>query len=240
MNALLAVQWPLSETIVERLGWVLVHSLWQFAVLGLIAAIILRLLRDSSSNARHGLLVLILAAAVVAPVATWLIQPVHRLQVREPVDAGEHSVTDIALDETDFGNAALKLHADTGGGPESKPVERATIVPRTGVEASLHERISHALEPWFPWIVGGWCVGVLLCSLRPLIGWRMLRRLRKIGISPPSDEVLAAFNRVSRRLGLRQAAQVLYSTVAKGPLLVGYFRPVVLLPASLVTNAFFH
>lgn len=92
------------------------------------------------------------------------------------------------------------------------------------------------LRPWFSWIVGGWLIGVLLCSLRPLLGWRMLRRLRRIGISPPSDDVLAAFTRVSQQLGLRRAVKVFHSTLATGPLVVGYLKPVVLLPVSLVTS----
>ena len=89
MNALLAVQSPFSQSIVERLGWVLVHSLWQFAVLGLVVGIFLRLLRHSSSTARHGLLVSIMAAAAIAPIATWLLQPASHSQIREPVDADE-------------------------------------------------------------------------------------------------------------------------------------------------------
>ena len=37
MNLLLAVQWPFSDQFVERCGWVLIHSLWQFVLLGLLA-----------------------------------------------------------------------------------------------------------------------------------------------------------------------------------------------------------
>jgi hypothetical protein len=78
MNGILAVARSLWDPNVERLGWVLIHSLWQFAVVGLVAAIVLRLLRNGSSTARHGVLVCLLGIAATAPVATALWQPVDR------------------------------------------------------------------------------------------------------------------------------------------------------------------
>ena len=45
MNLLLAFEGPISEIVVERLGWVLLHSLWQFALVALIAGITARAMR---------------------------------------------------------------------------------------------------------------------------------------------------------------------------------------------------
>ncbi len=69
-----------------------------------------------------------------------------------------------------------------------------------------------------------------------MLGWRTLRCLRRVGVSPASDEVLAAACRVSRRLGLRRAVPVLRSTLAQVPVVIGYLRPVVLVPVSLMTS----
>jgi hypothetical protein len=60
---------------VERLGWVLVHSLWQFALAALLAGAIVRAMRRSSSAARYGVLVVAMAVSVAAPMATWMLQP---------------------------------------------------------------------------------------------------------------------------------------------------------------------
>ena len=43
----------LGRELVERLGWCLVHSVWQLAAVGLIAAIVLRGLRRGSAQARY-------------------------------------------------------------------------------------------------------------------------------------------------------------------------------------------
>ena len=103
-------------------------------------------------------------------------------------------------------------------------------------DPSWSEQLRAVLRPWLAWIVAGWSLGVAMCSLRPLLGWYTLRRLRRVGVSPASDEVLATLRRVSARLGLRRAVRVVQSTLARVPIVVGYLRPVVLLPVSLVTS----
>ena len=42
MNALLRFEWLGADAVVERLGWVLVHSLWQFAIVALLAGVAVR------------------------------------------------------------------------------------------------------------------------------------------------------------------------------------------------------
>src|SRR5438876_489219 len=75
MKLLPAFAWPISESAVERLGWVLVHSLWQFALAALLAGLAVRALRRRSAATRYGVLVVALAAAVAVPAATWFLQP---------------------------------------------------------------------------------------------------------------------------------------------------------------------
>lgn len=99
-----------------------------------------------------------------------------------------------------------------------------------------NERAAIFLRPWLGWIVAAWSIGVVLCSLRPLFGWHTLRRLKRVGVSPASEPLLAAIRRVSERLRCRRAVSVLQSTLAQVPVVVGYFRPVILLPISLLTS----
>src|SRR5436190_21331596 len=75
MNLLWPFEGSISETVVERLGWVLVHSLWQFALVALLAGAWVRALRRRSATTRYGVLVVAMAVSLTAPVATWLLQP---------------------------------------------------------------------------------------------------------------------------------------------------------------------
>ena len=60
---------PDPAMLVPALGMALVHFLWQGAVIGCIAAVALRLLRDASPQARYAVACLALAACVLVPLA---------------------------------------------------------------------------------------------------------------------------------------------------------------------------
>ncbi len=57
MNSLLLLAWLNPAAVVERLGWVLLHSLWQFAIVGFLAGITVSALRRSSAAIRYVALV---------------------------------------------------------------------------------------------------------------------------------------------------------------------------------------
>lgn len=56
---------------VERVGWVLVHSLWQFAVVAAVAAAVTAVLHGLGPVVRHAILASGLVAMAVLPVVTW-------------------------------------------------------------------------------------------------------------------------------------------------------------------------
>lgn len=237
----------MNPMLIESLGWVLVHSWWQFAAVAAVAGVAVQALRQSSAAARYGVLVGAMGLMVAGPVATWGWQQADER-------AASHGSSIAAVSERD-----LRPESDTGNVPaddvalqtrqDVSPalVADAVNVPRPADEASsievvspagpnLLERTTAALRPWLAWIVAAWSVGVMLCSARPLFGWYTLRRLKRVGVSPVSKEVLAALGRVSKQLGLPHSARLLQSTLAQVPIVLGYFRPVILLPVSLVTS----
>ena len=71
MNTLLQSLW------MERLGWALLHSLWQGATLWMLVSLILVAARRASAAWRHRLACLTLAFFVLCPVLTtaWLARP---------------------------------------------------------------------------------------------------------------------------------------------------------------------
>lgn len=211
----------------ERLGWILLHSVWQFLAVAVLAGVALRLLARASSSARYFALTLALAVAVLLPVATWF-----RL-ASEPAGSSAPGIT-LPNDRHALPESPSPLPST---GPARTPGFSQSF-PQSAVEAdvSIRLRLEMALRPWLSWVVAVWTAGVLLCSLRPLLGWRMMRRLRRVGSSPVSDEVLAALARVSTKLGMRRTVPVLQSTLARTPMLIGCLRPVILLPVSFLTS----
>ena len=68
-------QFHLPAAFVERLGWVLVHSVWQFALIALTALVLQRAMQRTSAATRYWVLLLALGTMLAAPVATWLAIP---------------------------------------------------------------------------------------------------------------------------------------------------------------------
>jgi beta-lactamase regulating signal transducer with metallopeptidase domain len=248
MTVILATASLVSEPVVERLGWALVHSLWQFALVALLAGAFVRTLRRRSAATRYGVLVVAMAVLLTAPVATWVLQPDNAAD-RSPgrpalvLDGATSQVMDASPLAS---NSNMPSDQDTVAPTPAQQKSHAVLeAPRASMpppHANSHptptwrERATLALRPWLAWMVVGWGLGVVVCSLRPLLGWHMLWRLRRRGVSAASAEVLGAMARVSRRLGLRRAVHVLQSTLARVPVVIGYVRPVVLLPLRLVTS----
>src|SRR5437667_2364484 len=72
MNALLDL---LSQPLTHRLGWALVHSLWQGAVAAALFGLLRTVLRRRSAQARYVAGCLVLVALALAPVVTFLTLP---------------------------------------------------------------------------------------------------------------------------------------------------------------------
>ncbi len=81
-----------------------------------------------------------------------------------------------------------------------------------------------------------WFVGVLLFSLRTAGGFFLVARLRRRDSKPMSAELLALCREMQDRLGITRAIRYCESLHLDAPAVVGWFRPVVLLPISALTG----
>jgi beta-lactamase regulating signal transducer with metallopeptidase domain/tetratricopeptide (TPR) repeat protein len=217
--------------------------------LAILAGVSARALRRNSATSRYNVLVVIMALSVSAPVATWLLQPgdLSSGHAAQPVALVPEVKPEVELVQAIAVAPSSEEQLTAPPGKPARPNEDAATltppitletpaVPEEAISPGGLVEIQSALRPWLVWIVAGWGLGVALCSLRPLLGWHMLRRLRRVGISPATDEAVAALRRVSHRLGLRRAVQIWQSTLTHVPVVVGYLRPVVLLPVSLAAS----
>ncbi|GLH67507.1 M56 family metallopeptidase [Geothrix edaphica] len=88
----------------QALGWSLLHFLWQGAALGLLAWLLLALLRGASAKARYGTACAFLLLMAAAPVATFLI-----LQGQAPAPSGPLALTLAAPTGSPLPEAPLPL-----------------------------------------------------------------------------------------------------------------------------------
>lgn len=89
-----------------------------------------------------------------------------------------------------------------------------------------------ALERCLPWLVLAWSVGVAVMAMRALAQWRNLDRIVRRW-SHGCAEIDAMARGLAKRFGLARI-RVLVSERVDSPMLFGWVRPVILLPAAVV------
>jgi beta-lactamase regulating signal transducer with metallopeptidase domain len=208
-----------------RLGWTLVHSLWQGAVVAMMLGIALAVLRRPSPQARY-LASLAAMATILAAAGVTFRLTAPAIDTRLPSNTGPITVA-----------VPITSHAQS---PRS--VTPGTVIQfgREPIPASsprpLLERARGRLEPVLPWLTIAWAAGVLTLGLWHGGGWVAAQRLRVVGVSPPGEELLRIVRQLSVRLSLRRPASVALSALAQTPMAIGWLRPMVLLPAAILTG----
>ena len=88
------------------------------------------------------------------------------------------------------------------------------------------------VRPWMPSLLSVWLVGVALLSVWHLGGWLQVRRMARRATRPVDEGWELALIRLRRRLGIEHAVMLLESAAVPVPAVVGWLRPVILVPAS--------
>lgn len=233
-----------QSTWADRIGWVLVHSLWQFALVAVLAVALQWALKRCSASTRYRALLAAMCILVAGPVATWFSpwvadatavaansRPVEKPAENppsrhdSPSQHGDNLVASRAMPSESLPKHAAK--------PQSEP--RRVQPARVSLASSL-SLVERTARPWLPEIVLVWFVGVLVAALRPLLSWYTVRQLRTVGVSRVGEAASGVAERAAKRLGLAQAVEVVQSTLIRTPVVIGYFRPAVLLPLCVVTG----
>ncbi len=214
-----------SHRTIEAIGWALLHFIWQGVVIAVLLAIALRLLRKSSANMRYAAacsaMILFGVSAVVTMQAVTparVIVPVHT-EIAEAVDKPPAATV---VEEVPGPSKAVT----------TKPAKIATEVP----SLSWKERIVTGAKQRLSHIVFFWTLGVLLLSVWHLGGWAQLQRLRRRMVKPVSDSVQANAKRLAKLIGVRRAVELTESALVQVPTVIGWLKPVILLPASVLTG----
>jgi beta-lactamase regulating signal transducer with metallopeptidase domain len=95
---------------------------------------------------------------------------------------------------------------------------------------------SNLLTACVPWMSLVWICGVATLLVWHLGGWLGVVRLRRIGTTPASEMIVNRVAALSSRMGISRSAQLLQSALVSVPVLIGWIRPVILLPLGLATN----
>jgi beta-lactamase regulating signal transducer with metallopeptidase domain len=234
-----------------RLAWTLVHSLWQGAVIAGLLAIALAVVDKRHSNLRYILSCGAMLAMLLGFVATaWLIRPPSPPVVTEATPPAPLTV------ESPDSAPAIPLvppigeHAFSGAAPEFPPSATSSVPAVQTAGESLDAplpimrdrsgswlgRLMGTLGPWVTFLAPLWLLGVAGLAIRNLGGLLVVDRLARSGCPDVPPEWTAMLRNLSTRLGVRRPVKLLSSLSKHGPLILGHLKPVILIPAGLLTN----
>lgn len=115
----------------------------------------------------------------------------------------------------------------------------AALEYATGDRTPAPMRAAISFTTWqqiLPWLVVTWLGGVALFSARLIGGWRITRRLRAVAVGPVPAEWRKTFEGLLRRMRVTAPVRLLTSSLVTVPTVVGWMRPVILMPVSALTG----
>src|ERR1041385_758965 len=166
---------------VARLGWTLVHFLWQGLAIAILYAAARGLMgRSASANARYLLACAAMAAMMAAPLATWVLTA--------PPDARQDIV--------------YRLPA----GPPAASTDAAAAT--NPLPASVRPTLSGAQqEQVLLWVVMMWLAGSVVFWARLAGGWAVAARMRSTLVRRAPPEWQATLEKLQARIGLSRPVE---------------------------------
>ena len=191
----------------RTLGWSLLHFVWQGFALVAIASIAMSLFRRASVRYLIGVLTLFAMVASVAVTFVLLVNSQFALQ------ATEAAATPVIV----FAQKTFLMQA-------TQPVITGAPAAKSFSAQAL------------PLLVEFWLAGVLFFTLRTAGGLICLERLRRAASVSVAPALLAKCRELQERLGLTRVIRFCECRWLDAPAVIGWFRPVVLLPVRALTG----
>ncbi|WP_293309827.1 M56 family metallopeptidase [Pedobacter sp. UBA5917] len=203
----------LPENWLHALGATLFHSLWLGVILALFAGLVMFTTRKASATLRYNLLTLCLGLFVIA------IGSAFYIELQAPVYPAQSQV----------------VHQTGINLPEAITNQPGV----TNVQQDMYSGISKILSLWNAYayqIVLVWFLIICGKSIQLMVGLNgvyHLRRHKTYAAGKKWDEKL---NQLAAKLGLTQEVKLVQSGIAQVPMVVGHFKPLILIPIGLING----
>lgn len=199
----------LLDLAAPALAWALIDFLWQGLLVGWACALLLALMHKASPQARY----LVACGALLLCVALPLAGTVQRI-----AHAGAAPVTTL-----------LPMAAGQVAG-------LASAAPAAMIGAGRVAGWEMALQDRLPLVVLCWAIGAGVLALRMVCGLAWVRRRSKPGQYRLDPVWQARLDSMARGMGIARRVTLGLVDDLASPVTAGWWRPVVLVPASLVSG----
>lgn len=219
IDAMSQMKISLGEPAARIVGWTLLHFVWQGALIAVLTAAALAVLRRSAADVRY----------VVATIAMSLMLMMPLMTATELSRASETTNVAAPGGGAETAPAPAPAHADA-----LAPAAPRTLTAAAIAKAAAIERVR--VESWLPVLVLAWLCGVGMLSLRLMSGWLWVQRMKSHGAIAADAGWQHIAARLSRRLHIGRPVTLLQSALVDVPTVIGWLKPVILLPVSALAG----
>lgn len=186
----------LQQDWINSLGWTLLHSLWQYALIAIFCALLLFFTKAFSANARYLIaLASLVIGALISTLTFYKYQQASEEIIMQPVQQ----------------SAAAQFFS-----------ENTTF--------SLVRLIDEHIDS----IVIAWLCGFLVYGLKIFFDYRYCQQLKNYHLTPTPQKWQHLFAALAAKVGVSHKIELRISTLTVAPCVIGYLKPVVLLPVGLL------
>jgi beta-lactamase regulating signal transducer with metallopeptidase domain len=201
----------------DKIGLALFHFTWQAAVTALLTSLILFLFKKAGSRVHYILCCFSIILMIASPIYTALNSPEKSFQ----------TIIHLNVNELSPVNAKEIKHNGS---------VYAIQYRRNEIPLSFYEKLLAGIRKYTPQISLLWIVGVILMSFYHLYGFVKLRGFTdntNILIEPGWKERI---QKLIQHTGIKQKIKVIPSAKISAPAVIGFIKPVILIPVSVFTG----
>jgi len=192
----------------DSLGWAIVHSVWQ-GIIALSLILIYKAVAANKSPASHYVVqMLCLGLCLISFIVTF------------------------GIYYTLPGANMTSLLATENG----QILSLANDVQTLQVLTMNENQFNTSLNSLTPLVGILWCIGFLFMATRYLGAFVLTQQLKEKGTTPVSGFWMDRFLTLAKNSGVTTQVRLLISKHVDGPLTIGFFKPVVLVPASFLSS----
>ena len=203
----------ISTLFISSAALTLIHFVWQGALIAIVLRLLLAVVPKNSFVTRYRLAVLALISSILLPAFT-----LYYLT----------ATPDVVQSTMEYSSRAIQF------------IEEPTVLSSTvnaGEQQSLNTPISSYVEQnqadILLKVLLFWVFGCLVMATKFVIDLNKTYNLAKNGIAPVSSEICEITERMTRRFSMTRPIRILKSSIVNVPVVVGWLRPVVLLPIAI-------
>ncbi len=208
------------DHLMQALGWTLLHSVWQTALVALCLYVALAYAQKLNPNIRYVMAVVALLFTGALTTTTFLDLYFHHQPALEELQK------DIYSRGVSAQHMPLTFVQPVTVGEQLTSLQFSELIQQCKMYVNLH----------LHWIVALWMTGVLALSLRFAGSLFYIHRLKKRWVNPVAERWQAKMQVMSKRLNIRQPIILLASGTAKVPMMIGHLKPVILIPAAMMSG----